>query len=639
MLERADRSLSELFSLMRMLQVLPEADSINKIYMMLLAFTTTWRTIGFQRAYLLLVDHGQHVIKGQVAAEQQPFPDQDDKAWRERTSFDVMAKTVFENYEQIESSDLTLKTRTFSVPLDWHRSAIIKAVASEFPVMAEGHLSEFSTDPFLDFFGTNTYIAIPIKIQGRVTAVLAAENGISDNKIDVDDVSMVFSLTQHASAAIERLLDASDHKRKARVLRKIQEMLRKAETPEGVGESLNLSLSMICRAVSGSGVFLKDYVRRKTLHIKAVDEYTLEADDTDTSVGDCFEAILDRAAGTVKPVRGDSAHALLNDISAERIRYFFSCPLAATGESHGAIAVYVEKDETNRKHDRFKVKDKVFIELCAGLIADKIHAIRMGTTIRRSENILGELRSNLMREQESSRLGARAVEHYRQLEKEVEEIEGVILSRGTYQSRIEQAKEILATMDGSMKRRRRELTSMKFSLRMTDLFKVVGEVLDEWKAKMADVQVEVTTRIPDRGPTLLMNEDRIRLAITNILRTMTSCVTDGDKVMVECSTSEDRAVIAIADTGSGLPGNLLSRLFMPFSDLDQGDEFKSAMSLAGDVLHHHAGEITVKSSSSWNTILLISFPIVANKDRRVRRPDRRRSSERRGGKKLTTGKK
>jgi len=135
----------------------------------------------------------------------------------------------------------------------------------------------------------------------------------------------------------------------------------------------------------------------------------------------------------------------------------------------------------------------------------------------------------------------------------------------------------------------------------------------------------------------LMNEDKIQLALANILRTMTSCVTEGDKVMVECSTSEDRAMVAIADTGSGLPGNLLSRLFMPFSDLDQGDEYKSAMSLAGDILHHHAGEIMVKASSSWKTILVISFPLAANKDRRKHRSERRKHrSERRGGKKLTT---
>jgi signal transduction histidine kinase len=223
------------------------------------------------------------------------------------------------------------------------------------------------------------------------------------------------------------------------------------------------------------------------------------------------------------------------------------------------------------------------------------------------------------------------------MEHEFEKLESVIMSRGTYQKRVEQAKELLAEMKVDLKRRRRDLAAMKFSLRLTDLFRVVDEVVREWEPKAVEAGVEVTTRIPERGPTLLMNEDRIRLALANILRTMTSCVTEGDKVMVECSTGEDRVTVAIADTGSGLPGNLLSRLFMPFSDMDQGDEFKTAMSLAGDVLHHHAGEIMVKSSPSWKTILVISFPLAANKDRRKHRSDRRRRSDRRGGKKLTTG--
>jgi len=636
MLERTERSLTELSSLMRMLQVLPDADSIGKVYLMLLAFCTAWRTIGVQRAYLLLVDPHQNAVKGHLAAERIPASGEEDAAEPSRVSFEAIARTVFMNYEQIESSDLTLKTRTFNLPLDWHRSAVVKSIASEYPVMAEGRMTEFATDPFLDFFGIESYIAIPIKIHGRVMAVLAADNGFTGRNVGVDDVSMLYSLTQHAASAIKNLIETSDRKRKARVLRKIQEMLQSADTPASAGESLNLVLSMICRAVGGSGVFLKDFVRRKTLHIKTVDEFTVEADDTDMSIGECFDTILDRAAGTMKPVRGDSGHALLNEVAVARIRYFFSCPLTAAGESYGAIGVYVEKDQVNRKHDRFQVKDKVFIELCAGIIADRLHSFQLGARMRRAENILEELRANLAREQEAAKFGSRALEHYSTLEKEFEELESVINSRGTYQKRIDKAKEILKRTNGDAQRRRRDLATLKFSLRMTDLFKVVEEVIDAWKEKADMSGIEVTSRVPARGPILLMNEGKVRLALENILDTMMSCVTDGDKVMIECSTSEERATIAIADTGSGLPGNLLSRLFMPFSDLDRDDEFKSAMSLAGDIIHRHAGEITVKSSSSWKTILVVSFPLLANRDRRHTRNDRRYHSDRRGGKKFTS---
>lgn len=629
MLEKTERTVAELSSLLRMLQVLPEAQSIEKIYLMLLAFCTAWRTFGFQRAYLLLVDPKQNAVKGHLAAEAAPVPESDHRDWRTRSTFEVMARSVFENYEQIESSDLTLKTRTFHVPLDWHRSAIVKAVASEYPVLAEGRLSEFATDPFLDFFGTNTYVALPVKVHERVIAVLTADNGITDQRITVEDIAMAYSLSQYAAQSIEKLLDTSDQKRKSRILVKLQETLRNADSLSKVNESLNLALSMICRAVGGSGVFLKDYVRRKTHHIKAVDEFTVDAGDADLSIGECFDTILDRAAGTVKPIRGDSEHPLLNEVASESIRYFYACPLASSAESHGAIGVYVEKEETNRKHDRLKIKDRVFVELCAGMIAEKLHAVRIEDRVQRSEELLEEVRANLVREQESSKLGARAMAHYRQLEHEVRELKNTIRSRGTYQKRIDRAKELLEVIDSKTADRRQELASMKFSLRITDLFGVVEEVVSSWREKAEKNGVEVTVRIPKRGPSLLMNKEKIRLAFDNILRTLTSCVKEGDKVLLECSTDEDRAVIVVADTGSGLPGNLLSRLFMPFSDLDHDDEFKSAMSLAGDILHRHAGEIMVKSSTSWKTILVVSFPLVSNKDRRKSRKDRRHRRERR----------
>jgi signal transduction histidine kinase len=100
-------------------------------------------------------------------------------------------------------------------------------------------------------------------------------------------------------------------------------------------------------------------------------------------------------------------------------------------------------------------------------------------------------------------------------------------------------------------------------------------------------------------------------------------------VLVECSTTDEKAVVCIADTGRGLPGNLLSRLFMPFAPMDgaeRDDDPQGAMSLAGDILHRHSGEITVKSSPSWKTILVVTFPLAANSDRRRgRHGDRRRA--------------
>ena len=143
-MEKTERTVSELSSLFRMLQVMPDSESVARIYQMLLAFSTTWRTIGFERAFLLLVDPKQGLVRGHLAAERIPLPE-DDGQKSARATFETMAKLVFENYEQIDSSDLTVKTRTFSVPIDGHRSAIVKAVITDYPVMADARMSEFTT--------------------------------------------------------------------------------------------------------------------------------------------------------------------------------------------------------------------------------------------------------------------------------------------------------------------------------------------------------------------------------------------------------------------------------------------------------------------------------------------------------------
>ena len=627
-MEKNRQTISELASLFRMLQVIPDAGGLEKIYQMLLAFCTTWRTIGFERAFLMLVDSRQRVIRGHLAARRSTVLDVAALGTDNPVSFETMAKKVFHSYEQIDSSDLTVKTRTFSLPLDWHRSALAKAVAGDYPVLAEGRVSEYATDPFLSFFGSKRYIAIPMRVGPNVTAVLAADNGDSDVAIGVEDVSLVYSLSQHASTAVGRLIESADNKRKFRILRKLQESMRSADTEEKLGGAINLALSMICRAVGGSGCFLKDFVRNKTTHIKAVDEYTVDAGDADVLIGECFDGILDRASGAMKPFHGDSGHPLLTETVSESVHHFYVCPLTVTGEGLGALAVYAEGKAVAARDECFPAKDKVFLELCAGVMAEKLGDVKKSTQLARSEDMLTELQANLAREKESTRLGQRALEYYQKMTRDLTRLKQIIFSKGPYAGRIEKAKKLLEEMQSSTKADRHELISMRRAVRMVDLGEVVREVVDQWRPEVVDNEITVQTM--SEGPHLMMNRARIKKALYGILSTLAGNVTKEDKIMVECNVADDRAIVCIADTGKGMPGSLLSRLFMPFRETKEGDERKSAMSLAGDVLHHHSGEIMVKSSGAWKTVLVISFPLAANRDRRSQSQERRqRPGERR----------
>jgi signal transduction histidine kinase len=536
---------------------------------------------------------------------------------------------VFENYEQIDSSDLTLKTKGFEVPVDEAGSAVAGAVRSGYPVLAEARMSEFDADPFFEFIGTRCYLAVPIRSGERVLGVLAADNARSNREISVDDVSLLYSLAQQAALSVERLMENADNRRRFRILRKLQEIMRNAETRSQLGEGLNLAMSMVCRAVGASGCFLRDYVRNKTIHIKTVDEYTVDVSDDDAAVSSCFERILDRCAGGMRPLNGDNQHPLLDDTAAARVHFFHAVPMVVTGDGLGAMAVYAEKDEGETR-SRLDLKNRTFLELCAGLIADRLNVEHLQTRMQRAERMLEETRANLVRERDAARLGERVLDANETISRDIAELRETIHSSLPPEARVERARELLEHVDEELADYSVEIDRMKSSLRILDLFSLVADLTRRWGPGVSERGVELTIRIPESGPALLMNRQSVTTALGSILESVGESVGEGDRVLVECTASGEKAVVLVADTGEGLPGDLLSRLFMPFGRVEEGDDRRSAMSLAGDIIHRHAGEISVRSSPSWRTILVITFPVAPNSDRRHTRRDRRRREDRRG---------
>jgi signal transduction histidine kinase len=625
-MEKTQLTVAELSSLLRMIQVIPDADHVGRIHQMLLAFCTAWRTIGVRRAFLLLVDERGRMLRGHLAAEQAPAPDGEPVS-----SFEALARRVVECTQQIETSDLTLKTRTFSTPLDWQRCGAARAATTGVPLLADRRLSEFGGDPFFDLFGTTSYVAIPLRVRGKVAAVLAADHGDSAERIGVEDISLVYSMAQQAATAIERLHEAGDNSRKFRVLRKLQDVLASVEDPRRFGDSLSAMLSMISRAIGGNGALLKDLVRNRTTHVKSVDDIERDERETDIALTDCFDDVMDRAAGAGKSIRGDSGHPLLNETAAEVVDHFLALPLQAGGECLGAVVVYSETRHAAEGQGEFSARDRLFIELCAGMLAERLDSLYKAEQMHRSERMLEEVQSNLERERAHARVGTLAHEQHEALVAGMREMREALGGRLPFEKRVARARETLDGLERESAAFAEEVSRVKSALQLVDLFTLVREVAEGWAPAVRAAGVEVTLRIPPRGPVLLMDRASIALALGNILGVLAQHVGKRDRVLVECSNAEGRAVILVADTAGNLDGTHLSRLFMPFTRGDDAGDASAAMSVAGDILQRHAGEITVKSSPSWKTILALSFPSSANADRRHERADRRRRRERRRG--------
>ena len=148
-MKTTESAVSELAFMFKLLPLFHEVETIDKVYRLLLGIVTSGRTVGDRRAMLFEPDEASGVIRGRYGAEPPiRLPGED----AHNSSFEELAKDVFRIYENIDGGDLTLKARAYSVPLGWHRSALVKSILSRYPVLAERSLSEFATDTFFDFF-------------------------------------------------------------------------------------------------------------------------------------------------------------------------------------------------------------------------------------------------------------------------------------------------------------------------------------------------------------------------------------------------------------------------------------------------------------------------------------------------------
>jgi len=620
-----ENTTAELAFLFKLLPVIHEVESIDRIHRFLLATVTAGRTIGYRRAVILVADETNGVLRGRYGVERPARPAEEP---RKKLHFEQMARGVFDVFENVEQTELTLSARAFTVPLDRHQSALIKALRTSYPVLAERQLSEFEQDEFLEFLASPSYIAVPLRVGDRTQAVLAVDRGDERRAGESDDISLLYSLAQQASEACSRLARETDHKRRMRILARLQQELAAAGTHEGLEESLQMALLMIGRAVGADGCMIKDLTSEKSLHVKSVQEYSPKSEQMDIAISECMDNILDRAAGRMEPVEGASDHPLLPPTVAKHLVSFYACPLVASGDVAGALVVYFEQG-AGASDCVLTVEDKRFVELCAGILASRLDGKQKRDRYQRVEDCLGELTSNLSRERERSRIGEHAVEFFKKSQERLGQVEELLSTRQPYAKRFPKIAELVRAMRADTDGFRRTVLSRRTRYEMTDLFAVTRGIVEVWQEATDLKDITVTVEIPDRGPRLLMDRKRIAVAVASILATTRSYLKAGNRLRIECSVKDAHAHICIADTGEGLPGDAMSRLFMPFDKPDELDDTKRALSLAAEIIQKHSGDVIIKSAGGWNTILILSFPLSANRDRRRLARDRRQRRERR----------
>jgi two-component system, NtrC family, sensor histidine kinase KinB len=125
------------------------------------------------------------------------------------------------------------------------------------------------------------------------------------------------------------------------------------------------------------------------------------------------------------------------------------------------------------------------------------------------------------------------------------------------------------------------------------------EALDSFRIAAKDQGVTLDVELPDDLPEVWADTTRIGHVFGNLLSNALRYTPAGGKVTVSARPEEDEVVFSIADTGQGIPGPYLPRIFEPFFRVPgPGPQPGAGLGLAivREIVQAHGGRVTVDSA-------------------------------------------
>jgi signal transduction histidine kinase len=160
-------------------------------------------------------------------------------------------------------------------------------------------------------------------------------------------------------------------------------------------------------------------------------------------------------------------------------------------------------------------------------------------------------------------------------------------------------------------------------LKLQNLNAIVQEALELHSDELVRRRVRLLKRLAPDLPSLLIDPDKIRHVLSNVLQYALQSVPSGGRVRVETRSGAGVVHAEIAHDGPKVAGETLDRLFVPFS-MSRRYGAGVGLAVAYQMVREHGGEIRARSEGDWSSIVTIYLPVRENQDRRAR-------SDRRGG--------
>jgi two-component system, NtrC family, sensor histidine kinase HydH len=145
------------------------------------------------------------------------------------------------------------------------------------------------------------------------------------------------------------------------------------------------------------------------------------------------------------------------------------------------------------------------------------------------------------------------------------------------------------------------------TLARCDLPALVGRMVDFLSPTARLQQVEIVYHAAPDVPAVSLDADLFEKALLNLMLNAEDAMPDGGTLTLQIRPDGNGVLLAVIDTGSGVPAELLPRVFEPFVTT-KPDGFGLGLATARRIVQAHGGEIACHSEPGCGTRFTVWLP-------------------------------
>jgi signal transduction histidine kinase len=153
---------------------------------------------------------------------------------------------------------------------------------------------------------------------------------------------------------------------------------------------------------------------------------------------------------------------------------------------------------------------------------------------------------------------------------------------------------------------------LHLDLHPTGLGDVIGQAVDEVRPLAERGQLRLEVEVPDDLPPAAADAERVHQIVVNLLANAVRFTPPGGRVSVSAAREGAEVAVRVADTGVGIPADLLAKIFDPYEQAHHGRGGSGVgLTMVRGLVEAHRGRVWVESEEGRGSCFTFTLPLAA----------------------------